>query len=243
MLLYYVDPTDTENITALRTPFSGTLPDGRVVSDLTAPQPDQDVYGEDDQRTDPPDAYRDSREVWTFVGAVKDPAAVVRVTSVHDQIPIADLYERKRREIADQDSRVRYNAVDTSLSVNWWLVVTESARSELVTIAAGSNSRAIAGQPWPTGPNAPWVGIYNAATEDARRHQITDQATWGTLETEWYQHDQAAGNATDASRSALDAAYADGAGDWQAVADHDAADPAWGYPPTVDPGGLARAVT
>ena len=40
-------------------------------------------------------------------------------------------------------------------------------------------------------------------------------------------------DATDASNTALDAAYADGAGDWQAVADHDAADPAWGYPPTV----------
>lgn len=243
MNLYYVNPTDTTDITRLRTPFSGGLPDGRVVSGLVNPVPEWDVYGEDDQRTLPPDAYRDSREVWTFVGVVKDPAAVVRVTSDHQQIPIADLYERKRQEIANQDRVVRYNAVDTSLSVNWWLIVTEDARSELVTVATGSNSRAIAGQPWPTGSNAPWLGIYNAATEDARRHKITDQADWDTLETEWYQHDQATGNATHASRTALDAAYDAGAGDWQAVANHDPAAPAWGYPPTVDPGGLNAAIT
>lgn len=171
----------------------------------------------------------------SFSGTEGSPAARVVETKVTQQIPIADLYDIKRQEIFEQDVSVRYNAVDTSLSANWWLIITREQTTELLVIAAGSNSRQIDSAPWPGGANAPWVGIYNANTIDSRRYQITAQATWDTLETEWYQHLQSTGNATDASRTALDAAYDGGAGNWQAVADHDAASPAWGYPPTVDP--------
>lgn len=238
---YYVNPVDVTDISG---PYdegrSYTYPDGRTFL-VGKAEPQWDVY-ESIPFTDPvPRYYEDGPVTTAFQGAVNDPAARVIENRVDTQLPIAELYEVKRQEIFNYDSLVRYNAVDTSLSVNWWLIVTQPATTELLIIAVGSNSRQIAGAGWPAGANRPLVGIYNAATGDSRRYAITEQATWDTLEVEWFQHVQATGNATDASRSALDVSYDDGNGVWQAVADHDPADPAWGYPPTVDPAELGAA--
>lgn len=256
--VYYVNPTNTADIRA--EDLNGlTLRDGAVVTlpidgvdanprvfqlAADAPPANFDCYPAIEDNTPVPQYYTYNPALLglTFSGTAGVSGTVTEDrTPAFVQLPIADLYQRKRDEVFNEDIEVRYNAVDTSLSVNWWLIITREATTELLVVAAGSNSRQIDGAGWPGGSNAPWVGIYNANNNDTRRYQLTDQATWDTLETEWYQHLQATGNATDASRSALDATYDDGAGDWQAVADHDASDPAWGYPPTVDPGELQSA--
>jgi len=177
--------------------------------------------------------YFDVSFSYALQGPLGQDTSTVQQTRAYNEIPIADLYEIKRQEITRQDQTVRYNAADTSLAANWWLVITQDARFELDGIQGNWLQRQIDGQGFPSGPNAPWVGIYNANTAAGRRQQVTDATQWNTLYLEKTQHDQATGNATDASNTALDAAYNDGAGDWQAVADHDAADPAWGYPPTI----------
>ena len=169
---------------------------------------------------------------YTLVFSPDDDPANSRVLEAAriEKLTLDEVYDRKRRDIGAYDQEVRYNAVDTSLSVNWWLVATQDARFEL--------NGQINSQGWPSGPNAPWVGIFNAATIRLDRVQITDSAVWDTLYLELTQHDQACGNATDASQDALSVSYGDGSGapggpEWQAVALHDPADPAWGYPPTV----------
>lgn len=172
----------------------------------------------------------------TGPGVVGDDTSIVQQTRVYAEIPIADLYDAKSEEVRAQDQGVRYNAVDTALNANWWLIATQDARFELIGIQGNWLQRQIDGQGWPGGLNQPWVGVFNANTEDSRRVQVTNESpdfAWNTLYLELTQHDQATGNATDASREALDVAYDDGLGDWQAVADHDPADQAWGYPPTV----------
>jgi len=166
---------------------------------------------------------------WTLTFAVDR----VTKTASYAEIPIAELYSIKRNEIFAYDQQVRYNAVDTSLAGAWWLIVSQDARFELDGIQGNWAQRQINSQGWPGGANAPWVGILNANTEDTRRVQVTASADWDTLYLEKTLHDQATGNATDASVTALDAAYDDGAGVWQDVADHDAQDPAWGYPPSI----------
>lgn len=149
------------------------------------------------------------------------------------RLPIAQLYDLKLLEIRDVDRAVRYNAYDTSLSVNWWIICDQNARFELDGIQGNWTQRQIDSQGWPGGANAPWVGIFNATNDRIRRVQVTDAATWNTAYLEKTQHDQAVGNATDASQAALDAAYQDGAGNWEDVANHNASDPTWAYPPTV----------
>lgn len=171
---------------------------------------------------------------YALIGDVKNPAARVQETATCTQRPIADVYAEQRQAVIAQDQQVRYNAVDSSLAVNWWLIATQSMRNEIGGIQGNWAQRQIDGQGFPTGPNAPWVAIFNASTLDARRYQVTSAANWNTLFLELTQHDQATGNATESSRIALDAAYADGAGDWTAVATHDPEDPTWGYPPIVE---------
>lgn len=228
----------------------GTPLDWNWVEGLgAAPAPDRNLYLW--QQVDVPPAevtYYDRTTSLAFrnaantgPGTVGDPNSVVVETANYAQKPIDELYDLKRKEIGSQDSTVRFNALDTSLNANWWLILTETARFSLTSLGMAANRREIKGQPWPGGANQPFVAIYNANTTDARRFQI-DEPTWETLLTEWAQRDQATDAATDASRSALDVAYNDGLGDWQAVADHDPASPAWNYPATVNPVEL-RAVT
>lgn len=215
--------------------YTPEQPPGFVPQDEPAPAWGTYIYqaGTEQPPGGRPLTYYVPGEDYSLVGSLGDPAAIVQGTRTYAEIPIAELYALKRREVAVQDEAVRYNAVDTSLATNWWLVVTQAMRFELGGIQGNWLQRQIDGLNFPAGPNAPWVGIYNAATAAARRQQVTDAATWNTLYLELTQHDQATGNATDASLTALDAAYDDGAGSWESVADHDAADPAWGYPPTV----------
>lgn len=251
----YVDPLDVANISLvdfpppeagrdpalLLTKQFAYLPKISVqLTDL--PQAQWDIYALTLATNAPPgpSAYYTRTNAYAFrnagdtgPGVVGDNTSFVKETAVYTEIPIADLYERKRQEVANQDQTVRYNAVDTALNANWWLIATQDARNELNGIQGNWLQRQIDGQGFPSGPNAPWVGVFNANTDDSRRVQVTDAATWNTLYLELTQHDQATGNATDASRETLDVAYNDGAGDWQAVADHDPADQAWGYPPTV----------
>lgn len=178
--------------------------------------------------------------VLSLSGPVGNPASQVVETLACTQLPIEVIYERKRGEIARYDQSVRYNAVDTSLAANWWLVVTQNMRFEVDGIQGNWLQRQVDSLAFPSGPNAPWVGIYNAGDGRARRVQVTDAASWNTLYLEKTNHDQATGNATEASLATLDTAYDDGNGVWTDVADHDAADPAWGYPPTVDLSDEAR---
>lgn len=204
-----------------------------------------------------PDRTRNTYYIGTesnaFSGAVNTATGLVTGTWVCTPVTLAELYDIKRGDISVQDEMVRYNAVFTSLDPDWWLVVTREQTDELLLIYAGALRRELRGLNWPTGASRPWVGIYNQLTQDARRYRISQagadpkrSTTWDTLMDEWGDHTQQTGNATDASRSALDAAYGDGTGapggpEWQAVADHDPADPAWGYPPTVDSTALQAA--
>ena len=180
--------------------------------------------------------------VLSLSGAAYAAGTTVTQTFQWESWTIEEIYNRKRVEIGAQDDRVRYNAVDTALSANWWIIATEKARFEILGISTASNTRQINGQGWPSGPNAPWLGIYREDTGKARRVQVTSQATWDTLEAEIVQHDQACGNATDASVDALDTAYNDGNGNIEDVRNHDPADPAWGYPPTVELNSSAQAL-
>lgn len=188
----------------------------------------------------PVETYEFRNAADTAVGIVGDSTSQVIETRAYTEIPIADLYRIKRSEINAQDDMVRFNALDTALNANWWLILVEKARFSLESLGLGAALWKAEGTPWPTGPNAPFVGIYNASTMDVRRFKI-DQATWEALLPEWASRDQATDAATDASRTSLDTKYNDGAGDWQAVADHDAADAVWNYPPTVDPNELRVA--
>lgn len=258
----WVDPTNTANISLVDFPPPAAerdpigLGEGAFVYVPKAPNGTKlgpspatglDLY-DLNRVTDPipggrPAVYYDPVEVVEFrnagdtgPGAVGDPTSQVIQRTSWAEIPIADLFEIKRRDVAAQDQRVRYNAADTVLAVNWWLVITQDMRFELDGINGNWLQRQINSQGWPGGPNAPWVGIYNAANGSARRVQVTDSTTWETLYLEKTNHDQATGNASNASLDALDVAYDDGNGLWANVADHDAADPVWGYPPTVDLG-------
>ena len=202
------------------------------------PVPGYDVYTlvRDTAPGPSPAEYYDPVRSYTFVGVVRDAAATVAEAITYNEIPIAQLYEIQRRAIFNYDQQVRYNAVDSALSANWWLIVTQDLRFEIDGIQGNWLQRQIDGQGFPGGANAPWVGIFNANTQDSRRFQVTSAANWDTLYLEKTLHDQQTGNATEASRTALDAAYDDGNGAWQDVADHDPQDPAWGYPPTIDIG-------
>ena len=249
MILYYVNPADTSDLAQLvdqsgrsNTPLGRTtLPTGETVEKLDGPIPESDIYEGRPDTAQAPDYNTYTGKAAAFNGAVNDVAAYVQETDQYQQIPIADLYEIKRGEVAAQDDDVRYNAVDTSLASSWWVVITEKAQQELLWVATGSNSREIRSQSWPTGPNTPVVAVYNANNQRVRREPIPNQGAWDTIELEIAQHLQQTSNATKASGDALDAAYDNGNGDWGAVAAHDPADPAWGYPPTVD-GAEMRAV-
>jgi len=199
------------------------------------PAPQFGIYNYIPDGTPPPGnpLYYTSSSTYAFAGAVGSAAATVTQTVTWIEIPIEQLYEDKRRDIATQDDLVTFNAVDTALSANWWIIVTATARFRIGQVQGSWGQRQINGQSWPGGPNTPRIGIYNANTQSSRRELVTASATWGTIYDEITQHDQATGNATQASSDALDAAYDNGNGVWQDVADHDAQNPAWGYPPTV----------
>ena len=186
--------------------------------------------------------YYTRRETRTLVGAIDDPAARVSVVVNCDQIPIADLYELKQQEIAAYDAEVRFNAVDTALATNWWVVLTETVRVTIYSTDAAAQWRRFESQAWPSGPNTPNVMVYNSANGRIRREAVPTEAAWITIITEVGQHDQATDNATKASSDALDAAYDGGAGSWEDVANHDAEDPAWGYPPVVNFSQQARII-
>jgi len=243
-----VDPNDTSIISTvdvnglvLRDGETVTIPDfaggtrAFMINNKAEPQWNLYTLVPDNTPCGPPVQYYIRTIDYSYTG-VAGVSGTVTEQAICTQIPIADLYDLKRQDVADQDQSVRYNAVDTVLSVNWWLVVTRDLRFELDGIQGNWLQRQIDGQGWPGGVNAPWVGIYNAANNTSRRVQITGVSAadnWNTLYLEKTLHDQATGNASDASLNALDAAYDDGNGVWQNVADHNAADPLWGYPPTI----------
>ena len=228
---------------SVRLPIEGSATESRSFQLGEEAVPEWDVYVRtlDEAPLPGPRSYYTPVDVLSFrnaaddgPGVVKDPTSQVVLTRTWAEIPIADLYQIKENDIFAYDQVVRYNAVDTSINPNWWIIVTRDARFELNGIQGNWLQRQIDGDGWPGGINRPWVGIYNANTEVSRRSQVDTDVQWNTLYLEITQHDQATGNATDASGTALDAAYGDESqANFAAVAAHDPEDPTWGYPPTV----------
>lgn len=227
-------------------PYPG-FPDGATIDILDNGQEGQGVYLLVEIDKDPVAAfgdryYRPADPAFTlsFNGTEYQPSATVVKTYNWESWTLEQIYRSKQADIGAQDTAVMFNAVDTALSQNWWLIVTQRARFELYTLNDGGLRRRQDGDSWPTGQNQPWAPIYNAATGEARRQRIATQGAWETVMLEELpQHDNETGNATDASNNALDAAYNGGAGNRADVVAHDPADPAWGYPPTVDIGDAA----
>lgn len=179
-----------------------------------------------------PIAYYTRTLSYAYVGT-PGVSGTVTETVTCNEIPIADLLTIKEGEVFQQDQIIRYGEADTSLAANWWIIVTQDARFEIDGINGNWLQRQQNGQGFPSGTNAPWIGIFNATTGDRRRVQVDNDANWETLYLEKTTHDQQTGNATDASTTALLAAYDDGSqSNFAAVAAHDPADPAWDYPAT-----------
>jgi len=183
--------------------------------------------------------------VLSFPGNEYQVGATVVKTYQWDSLPLEEIYKRKEREIASYDLTVRYNAIDTSISVAWWVLCTETFRLELYSLSTALNARAIAGLPFPSGPGAPRVSIYNTETQNIRRAQLIapdGEDRWNTIRDELALRDQETGNATQLVGDALDAAYDNGAGARADVVAIDPRDGSWGYPATIDPGVLRSAV-
>lgn len=220
--------------------FEWLAPSGpNYVGGLVTPSPARDVY-EYRLDTAPAPAYHKLESTSTlFNGVVQDAAAWVDEIRNYVPLTLDELYEVKCNELKDQDNRVRYQTVDTALSASWYLVVTVGMRLELANIAAvlAARTQGIVDSElvnwYPGGANQPRLAIYNAANGRARREQV-DEPTYKQLIDELGAHDQATGNATFDCGSAMDAAYADGAGDWATLEAIDPTDGTWGYPPYVE---------
>lgn len=227
---YYVNPANTSDITG---PYQEgeanvRLPDGRVVSRMTH-IPSWDVYYANEDNSPTLKYYIAQPRAVSFVGTVKDTLARVQETNADTQLPIDDLYEEKQNEVSAYDAEVMFNSIPTSLNANWKLIVTARNRTmmEMMGVALA------AGTPFPANADKhPLVGIYNPLnTKDPVRRFAVNSTQFQTLTREASEHDQALAAATEASQDSLNTKYNDGAGDWQQVADHDPADPAWNYPP------------
>ena len=252
MRIYEVNPANTseiwgEDLDGIQY-FSGTRPggglwrlhNGRQVSRINDTGiPEWDLYLAIMDNTPTPAYHTLDRIDLTFEGVVNNPAARVRETRVYAQISIDDLYDAKIEELLSHDTLVRYNAVDTALAANWWIVATERARSELYGIGINWNLRQHKSQGWPGGANAPRIAIYNANNQNIRREQPT-QAQFEQMFQELSLHDQDTSAATKNCGDTMEAQY--NARNWTALAIIDPTDGSWGYPPFVELRGVQAAL-
>ena len=245
MRLYYVNPADVNDIHGpYETGQTGVvLPDGVTISRIPSnPAPEslinRNLYLAIEADPTPPQFQQfDSTDLSLVPPVIGDSTA--RVQEVHNfvQEPIETVYQKQLQNVRWQDRDARYNSIDTALAANWWIVSSEEARSELNSIGTGLLTRlrqvqtgVITSANWyPSGANGPRIAIYNASTGAVRREQPSE-AQYLTVMAEVALHDQACGAATHAALQALDAAYANGAGNWTDVANFDPANPTWGYP-------------
>lgn len=235
---YYVDP-GSKKVTG--GPYDEgpnrrgyVLPSGASPSQIRHDPPIGVYIATEDNTATPRYNSRDA-DTLTFVDNADPKLARVQEQRNFSKYDIDTLYAEKQREVRSTDSKYRYTVFDTTLSANWWVISTLNARSELNSIAAGLAARTqgiVDGRLtnwYPDGPNAPYVAIFNETNENVRRFQL-NETQYISVTEDLATHDQAVGAATEASSDALDAAYNDGNGNPDNVANHDPEDPRWGYP-------------
>jgi hypothetical protein len=217
-----------------------TLPDG--INTTASHNPSVGLYTSFDTGNAAPGDPRYYVLTYSYHFRANADPALIRVerTNVWAQIPIAELYRDKQRELDSYVQAVTYSAIEAGDPAWAWVLdaprrfdigeVNEFLQDRLKDITVDGDVKPY----WPPGYK---THIIRQSKEfgSQKQYEIDSDlgATgWGALMKAKGQHNESTKNASWACGQDIDAAYdANGGGGWQALADINVQDPAYGWPP------------